>query len=216
MWSSETGTYLGYFGQPQQFDLRSPSGCATPFPATLPYDITEGPQSPERKIRESVRIQEREEARHLIEYPLVFDAQRWIPFRRSAYLKNRGVGRIASNLVASSNRKFFEALKKSSVSRITYSLLLLTDRHPLCYLCACVISVLSQCYLRVISVLSPCYLCVTESVQSLCLCNLCVIVSDIFDVMFVVVFSEIIDVIVSCYRDMFLVIVVFIILFHYS
>lgn len=118
VWSSETGAYLGYFGQPQQFDFRPLSDPANTFFTSLPYDITEGPQSPERKICESIRIQQREESKHLVEYPLVFDAQRWIPFRRSAYLKNRGVGRIASNLVASSNRKFFEALKKSTVSFI--------------------------------------------------------------------------------------------------
>lgn len=118
VWSSETGSYLGYFGQTERFDLsapRRPNRSAFSCSADrLPYDISEAPQSPERRVRDSDRARLREDAKQLVEYPLTFDDKRWIPFRRSAYLHSRGLGRMPSNLVPSSNRKFFKALKKSA------------------------------------------------------------------------------------------------------
>ncbi|XP_038669924.1 WD repeat-containing protein 64-like isoform X1 [Scyliorhinus canicula] len=70
VWYAPNGHYIGYFGQHSLLVLVNPSDFA------LPCDITETPV--ESKSKKSGKSDE-------LDYPLMFDWERWKPFDRDAY-----------------------------------------------------------------------------------------------------------------------------------
>ncbi|CAK8680345.1 unnamed protein product [Clavelina lepadiformis] len=117
VWYPHRGHYVGYFGQHRIWHVeRDPSLPSSPV---LPYDITEGPLNPV-----NVRSGRRKPQTKKYEYPLVFDADRWRPFRRSAYVReqtqratNQQPSQGNLNVIEIRNKKFFSALVKPKVDK---------------------------------------------------------------------------------------------------
>nr|CAB3267720.1 WD repeat-containing protein 64-like [Phallusia mammillata] len=118
IWYPHRGHYVGYFGQHRIWHIsNNPSLPSSPV---LPYDITEGPLNPV-----NARTNRRKTQKKNFEYPLVFDADRWRPFRRSAYardveqrntvLTNQQPGSL--NIIEIRNKNFFSALVKPKADK---------------------------------------------------------------------------------------------------
>ncbi|XP_053404636.1 WD repeat-containing protein 64-like isoform X4 [Mercenaria mercenaria] len=103
VWWGRKGRFVGFFGQHRIFNFpTSEEKAGTP---TLPYDITEGPLAP---VKTKSAIQKIRPVQKY-EYPLIFDEDRWQPFKRSAYLKQ---GQERKKQLDPQDKKFFEALIK--------------------------------------------------------------------------------------------------------
>ncbi|XP_071162911.1 WD repeat-containing protein 64-like isoform X2 [Mytilus edulis] len=81
VWWGYKGRFVGFYGQHRPFVF--PEREETAGPPTLPYDITEGPLAPvqEKSAKQTIRTVQK------YEYPLIFDNEKWTPFRRSAYIR---------------------------------------------------------------------------------------------------------------------------------
>ncbi|CAC5391588.1 unnamed protein product [Mytilus coruscus] len=81
VWWGYKGRFVGFYGQHRAFVF--PEREETAGPPTLPYDITEGPLAPvqEKSAKQTIRTVQK------YEYPLIFDNEKWTPFRRSAYIR---------------------------------------------------------------------------------------------------------------------------------
>ncbi|KAK3093696.1 hypothetical protein FSP39_018996 [Pinctada imbricata] len=105
VWWGTKGRFVGFFGQhrPFMFPRREESAG----PPTLPYDITEGPLTPVKAKPSKHKIKTKEN----VEFPLVVDYEKWQPFRRSAYIREKETPRKAK-FIQPEDRKFFRALIK--------------------------------------------------------------------------------------------------------
>ncbi|XP_071484105.1 WD repeat-containing protein 64-like [Diadema antillarum] len=90
--------FMGFFGQHRPWNYPSAESSSEPV---LPYDIAERPLLPPR--RESEKKKQNTQS---YEYPLIFDNDKWKPFRRSAYQETR------TKKMEPEEKKFFEALQK--------------------------------------------------------------------------------------------------------
>ncbi|XP_025104854.1 WD repeat-containing protein 64-like isoform X2 [Pomacea canaliculata] len=100
VWWGTKGRFVGFFGQHRSFHF--PATDETAGTPSLPYDITEGPLAPIKRKGTSQKIT----ASQNFEYPLIFDQQRWQPFRRSAYMAKK------HEVLRPEDKKFFGALIK--------------------------------------------------------------------------------------------------------
>ncbi|XP_035826428.1 WD repeat-containing protein 64 [Aplysia californica] len=100
LWWGMKGRFVGFFGQHRPFNF--PSSEDTGHAAVLPYDISEGPLAPVKRKSASHKIRSVQR----FEYPLMFDKERWEPFRRSAYMSKR------DQVLRPEDKKFFGALIK--------------------------------------------------------------------------------------------------------
>ncbi|XP_071795581.1 WD repeat-containing protein 64-like isoform X1 [Asterias amurensis] len=101
LWYAEDparGHFMGFFSQHRPWNFPSLERSSTPV---LPYDITEGPLRPMKNVNEK-----KHKTTQSYEYPLVFDDNKWKPFRRSAYVQTRTKHKEPEDM------KFFEALQK--------------------------------------------------------------------------------------------------------
>ncbi|KAL4237521.1 WD repeat-containing protein 64 [Mactra antiquata] len=102
VWWGRKGRFVGFFGQHRIFTF--PTSEEKAGPPTLPYDITEGPLAP---VKTKSAIQKIRPVQKY-EYPLIFDEDRWQPFKRSAYLSQTQ----ERKKLDPQDKKFFEALIK--------------------------------------------------------------------------------------------------------
>lgn len=107
VWWGYKGRFVGFFGQHRPFVF--PEREETAGPPSLPYDITEGPLAPvqEKSAKQTIRTVQK------YEYPLIFDNEKWTPFRRSAYIRQAAappVKKTRQNYDI--DKKFFGALIK--------------------------------------------------------------------------------------------------------
>lgn len=117
VWYPQRAHYIGYFGQHRVWYL-SPNP-SLPSSPVLPYDINEVPVKPV-----NVKSGRRKPQTKKYDYPLVFDSEKWKPFRRSAYdrdIVNRQ--QVLPNMVQAPsilevrNKKFFKALVKPKADK---------------------------------------------------------------------------------------------------
>ncbi|KAL5008313.1 hypothetical protein ScPMuIL_013894 [Solemya velum] len=99
VWWGRKGRYVGFLSQHKP--LVFPKSEETAGPAILPYDISEKPLAPVKNKSGKQKIRPIQ----LYEYPLIFDNEKWQPFRRSAYVNERSKKEMA-------DKKFFGALIK--------------------------------------------------------------------------------------------------------
>ncbi|KAJ8309097.1 hypothetical protein KUTeg_013971 [Tegillarca granosa] len=104
VWWGTKGRFIGFFSQHRPFNY--PVSEAKAGPAILPYDINEGPLAPV-KAKNDPRASQKTQK---YEYPLIFDNEKWQPFRRSAYVKERESKR--KHKAQPEDKKFFHALIK--------------------------------------------------------------------------------------------------------
>ncbi|XP_046579795.1 WD repeat-containing protein 64-like [Haliotis rubra] len=101
VWWGNKGKFVGFFSQHRPFNF--PATEETAGSPTLPYDITERPLAPvtrRKSATQKIRTAQK------FEYPLIFNQQKWRPFRRSAYLRPK------SKPPQPEDKKFFKALIK--------------------------------------------------------------------------------------------------------
>ncbi|XP_071080173.1 WD repeat-containing protein 64-like [Haliotis cracherodii] len=101
VWWGNKGKFVGFFSQHRPFNF--PATEETAGSPTLPYDITERPLAPvtrRKSATQKIRTVQK------FEYPLIFNQQKWRPFRRSAYLRPK------SRPAQPEDKKFFKALIK--------------------------------------------------------------------------------------------------------
>ncbi|XP_069117610.1 WD repeat-containing protein 64-like isoform X3 [Argopecten irradians] len=107
VWWGSKGRFIGFFSQHRAFIW--PESEEKAGQAVLPYDITESPLAPVKNkgAKQTVRTVE------MYEYPLIFDNERWKPFRRSAYMreKENTIPQTKKNNLLE-DKKFFTALMK--------------------------------------------------------------------------------------------------------
>nr|XP_054759111.1 WD repeat-containing protein 64-like [Lytechinus pictus] len=90
--------FMGFFGQHRPWNYPSAESSSEPV---LPYDIAERPLLPPKRENEK-----KKQNTQSYEYPLIFDSDKWKPFRRSAYQQTR------NKKMEPEDKKFFEALQK--------------------------------------------------------------------------------------------------------
>ncbi|KAL8568266.1 hypothetical protein ACOMHN_040839 [Nucella lapillus] len=100
VWWGQRGRFVGFFSQHRPFNFPANEDMAGTL--VLPYDITEGPLAPIKRKSATQKIRSLQK----FEYPLIFDKQRWEPFRRSAYMARR------HQILKPEDKKFFQALIK--------------------------------------------------------------------------------------------------------
>ncbi|KAK2162660.1 hypothetical protein LSH36_94g03011 [Paralvinella palmiformis] len=108
IWCPEKGRYVGFFGQQRPFNFPNDNdedNAETVNNNILPYDITEGPLKPVKTISAKQKMKT---STQQFEYPLMFDNEKWKPFRRSAYIRQQD-SRIMDQ---PTDKKFFGALIK--------------------------------------------------------------------------------------------------------
>ncbi|XP_021348111.1 WD repeat-containing protein 64-like isoform X3 [Mizuhopecten yessoensis] len=107
VWWGSKGRFVGFYSQHRTFIW--PVSEEKAGPAVLPYDITEAPMAPVKNkgAKQTVRTVE------MYEYPLIFDNNRWEPFRRSAYMRQKEstIPQTKKNNLLE-DKKFFTALMK--------------------------------------------------------------------------------------------------------
>nr|XP_039260589.1 WD repeat-containing protein 64-like [Styela clava] len=117
IWYPQRAHYVGYFGQHRVWYL-SPNP-SLPSSPVLPYDINEVPVKPV-----NIRSGRRKPQTKKYDYPLIFDAERWKPFRRSAYdrdliQRQQILPNMTQppNVLEVRNKKFFKALVKPKADK---------------------------------------------------------------------------------------------------
>lgn len=106
VWWGHKGRFIGFFSQHRPFVF--PRNEESAGPATLPYDITEAPLAPVKVKSAKQKIRTKEN----IKFPLVVDYERWQPFRRSAYNRDKQTTSRKKRIPQPEDRKFFGALIK--------------------------------------------------------------------------------------------------------
>lgn len=106
VWWGHKGRFIGFFSQHRPFVF--PRNEESAGPATLPYDITEAPLTPVKVKSAKQKIRTKEN----IKFPLVVDYERWQPFRRSAYNRDKQTTSRKKRIPQPEDRKFFGALIK--------------------------------------------------------------------------------------------------------
>ncbi|XP_041352298.1 WD repeat-containing protein 64-like isoform X2 [Gigantopelta aegis] len=100
VWWGKKGKFIGFFSQHRPFLF--PVSEELAGSPSLPYDITETPQAPVAKKTAGQKITTVQK----FEYPLIFDNEKWRPFRRSAYIRQ------TTQRPQPEDKKFFGALIK--------------------------------------------------------------------------------------------------------
>ncbi|XP_048734938.1 WD repeat-containing protein 64-like isoform X7 [Ostrea edulis] len=106
VWWGHKGRFIGFFSQHRPFVF--PKNEESAGPATLPYDITEAPLAPVKVKSAKQKIRTKDN----IKFPLVVDYERWQPFRRSAYNRDKQTTSRKKRIPQPEDRKFFGALIK--------------------------------------------------------------------------------------------------------
>ncbi|XP_070576950.1 WD repeat-containing protein 64-like isoform X2 [Ptychodera flava] len=105
MWYAGThshGHFMGFFGQHRPWNIPNTERTTTPV---LPYDISERPMKPIK----SKSARQKAKPVQTYEYPLIFNEDRWQPFRRSAYFQKPPKPKPSLD---PEDKKFFGALRK--------------------------------------------------------------------------------------------------------
>ncbi|XP_048586234.1 WD repeat-containing protein 64-like isoform X2 [Nematostella vectensis] len=97
VWYRDTGHFIGFFGQPRLWHL--PSAKSVPSTPVRPYDITESPI----KALKNLASKSKHKPESTVDCPLMFDDNRWHPFRHSAQQETKP---------KPGNMKFFDSLSK--------------------------------------------------------------------------------------------------------
>ncbi|ELT96575.1 hypothetical protein CAPTEDRAFT_219855 [Capitella teleta] len=112
IWWGNRGRFIGFFGQHRPFNF--PTSEDTARTPVLPYDINEGPLAPTLSMSARQKIKAHQMK---FDYPLIFDDDKWLPFKRSAYVRDKQKRKKPNLKDGLRDKKFFGSLIKPRAYR---------------------------------------------------------------------------------------------------